>query len=405
MRARYCLPFLPLLIGACAALGDGQPRPATPIGSTAVLAVLETTDVHSNVLGYDYFKLAPDASLGLERTATLIARARAEYANTLLLDDGDTIQGTALADYQALVEPLTCDQTLAVYKVMNKLGVEGGTIGNHEFNYGLPYLNQVTGSRFQVDGVDATKPRCAGPAFPLVLANVYSAKTRQPLFAPYRILDKQVAATGPDGQPVTATLRVGIIGFTTPTILAWDKRWLDGKIYTEGLRETAQKYIPEMRARGADLVIALSHGGLDKDPYSPAMENGSYYLAQVPGIDAMLIGHAHQLFPNAASTAPQFSLPGVDQARGLVNGVPTVMANFWGKNLGLIGLHLRFDGKAWVVEKDKTIVEQRAIQNADQRFVAADPAIAGLIAAEHAATIRYVQTPVGKTDFRMSSYF
>jgi 2',3'-cyclic-nucleotide 2'-phosphodiesterase / 3'-nucleotidase len=348
MRARYCLPLLALFINACAAVGDRQPGVAVAAGSTAVLAVLETTDVHSNVLGYDYYKLAPDPSFGLDRTATLIARARKEFSNTLLLDNGDTIQGTALADYQAQVEPLKCGQTLAVYKVLNKLGVEGGGIGNHEFNYGLPYLSQVTGSRFDVDGVDPATPRCAGPAFPQVLANVYSAKSRKPLFAPYRIIAKQVSALDPNGKPVkNATVKVGIIGFTPPTIVSWDKRWLDGKVYTEGVHETALKYIPRMKAEGADLIIAISHGGMDGAPYSPTMENGNYYLSQVPGIDAMLIGHSHQIFPNAASTVAQFSLPGVDKAAGLVNGVPTTMANLWGKHLGVIGLHLTYDGAHW----------------------------------------------------------
>ncbi len=378
---------------------------STPAGTSATLALLETTDLHGNVLSYDYYKLAPEPAIGLERTATLIAQARAQYANNLLLDNGDTIQGTALADYQALVQPVRCDQPLAVYKALNLLKADGGGIGNHEFNYGLAYLSQVTGSQFQVGGVDGSKPRCAGPDFPQVLANVYSVKTRQPLFAPYRIIDKQVSATGPDGQPLTATIKVGIIGFTTPTILAWDKRWLAGNIYTEGVRETAQKYLPEMRSKGADLIVAISHGGLDGSPYSPTMENGSYYLSQVPGIDAMLIGHSHQVFPNPASTVPQFDLPGVDKARGLVNGVPTVMANLWGKHLGVIGLHLTFDGKAWAVDRNKTTVEARSIQNPDKSYVAPDPRIAALVAAEHAATIRYVQTPIGKTDFRMSSYF
>ena len=119
----------------------------------------------------------------------------------------------------------------------------------------------------------------------------------------------------------------------------------------------------------------------------------------------MLIGHSHQVFPNAASTVPQFNLPGVDKAKGLVNGVPTVMANMWGKHLGVIGLHLRHDGKRWVVDKSKTTVEARAPQQADKSFVAADPAVAALVAAEHEATIGYVKTPVGSTDFRMSTYF
>ena len=374
-------------------------------GTSAVVGVLETTDVHSNLVGYDYFRLAPEPSLGLDRTAALIAAARKQYPNNLLIDNGDTIQGSALADYEALVKPLACDKTLSVYKVMNALGFDGGGIGNHEFNYGLKYLSQVTGNRFDVAGVDPARSRCAGPAFPQVLANVYSVRSKKPLFAPWRIIDKQIAAVGADGKPVTVTLKVGIIGFTPPTIMAWDKRWLEGKVYTEGLRESATRYIPEMRAQGADLVIAISHGGLDDSAYSPTMENGSWHLSRVPGIDAMLIGHSHQVFPNAASTVAQFNLPGVDKVKGLVNGVPTVMANMWGKHLGVIGLHLTHDGQRWVVDKSRTVVEARAAQQADKSYIAPDPAVAALIAAEHEATIEYVKTPVGETRFRMSSYF
>ena len=404
LRYQLCLSLLavPLALGAHAAA-------AAPGGSTAVIGVLETTDLHTNVLGYDYFRLAPEPSLGLERTATLIAQARKEYPNNLLFDNGDTIQGTALADYQALAKPLRCDARLAIYKVMNQLGFDGGGIGNHEFNYGLAYLSQVTGNRFDVAGVDQKKRRCAGPAFPQVLANVYSVKSRKPLFAPYRIIDKKITALDAAGKPVSSTIRVGIIGFTPPTIMNWDKRWLEGKVYTVGIRETAAKLIPEMRAKGADLVVAISHGGLDNSPYSPTMENGNWYLSQVPGIDAMLIGHSHQVFPNAASTSPQFKLPGVDKAKGLVNGVPTVMANMWGKHQGVIGLHLRHDGKRWVVDKSRTTVEARAAQLAavdgKATYVAPDPSIAALIAEEHQATIDYVKTPVGQTEFRMTSYF
>jgi len=369
------------------------------------MALLETTDLHSNVVGYDYYKLAPDTSLGLDRTATLIAQARAEFPNNLLFDNGDTIQGTALADWQALAKPVRCDQVLGIYKVMNQLGYDGGGIGNHEFNYGLSYLGQVTGSRFDVAGVAKRKTACAGPTFPQVLANIYSLKTSRPLFTPYRIIEKKITAQGLDGKPVATTIKVGIIGFTPPTILSWDKRNLEGKVYAEGLRETAQKYIPEMRARGADLIVAISHGGLDDSPYAPSMENGNWYLAQVPGIDAMLLGHSHQKFPDAASTVAQFNLPGVDKVRGTVHGVPTVMANLWGKHLGVIGLHLRRDGQRWVVEKDRTTVEARGTQQADKSLVAADPAVLATIAQEHAATIAYVKTPVGTTAFRLSSYF
>ncbi|MBC7681355.1 MAG: metallophosphoesterase, partial [Ferruginibacter sp.] len=308
-----CAAAPALLLTACNS-DDGTPAPA--VGTQATLALLETTDLHTNVVSYDYFKLAEDKSLGFERTATLINTARKEFANTLLLDNGDTIQGTALSDYQALVNPLACDQTLAMYKVMNAAGYAGGGIGNHEFNYGLPYLSQVTGNTFNVDGMPepAAQKKCVGPAFPQVLANVYSVKTKAPLFAPYAIIDKTVTATDPSGKLVNATVKVGIIGFAPPTILSWDKRWLDGKVYTVGAVEAAQQFIPEMKAKGADIIVVISHGGLDNSTYSPTMENASYHLSKVAGVDAMLIGHSHQIFPNATSTVAQFNLPGVDKA-------------------------------------------------------------------------------------------
>ena len=169
--------------------------------------------------------------------------------------------------------------------------------------------------------------------------------------------------------------------------------------------ETAQKYVPEMRSKGADLVVAISHGGLDNSSYDPTMENGNWHLSKVPGIDAMLIGHSHQIFPNATSTVAQFNLPGVDKVKGTVNGVPTVMANFWGKHLGVIKLQLVHNGSKWTVDTSATTVEARSTQNADKSYVAVDPAVASAIASEHAATIQYVKTPIGSTDFNMASYF
>jgi 2',3'-cyclic-nucleotide 2'-phosphodiesterase/3'-nucleotidase len=135
------------------------------------------------------------------------------------------------------------------------------------------------------------------------------------------------------------------------------------------------------------------------------MENGSYYLSKVPGIDAMLIGHSHQVFPDKNSTVTQFNLPGVDKVKGTVNGVPTVMANFWGKHLGVIKLALNYTNGTWTVDRNSSTAETRSIQNADNSYVAVDPAISQAIAAEHSATINYVKTPVGTTDFRMTTYF
>ena len=405
-----CIVLALVSLSACKSTTDvgTSPVPTRGViaeGVNAELALLETTDLHTNIRSYDYFKLAEDKSLGFERVATLIKSARAEFANTLLFDNGDTIQGTALSDYQAQIKPISCDQTLAMYQVMNDIGYDAAGIGNHEFNYGLAFLSQVTGNQFNVDVPNLPTKKCAGPKFAQVLSNVLSVKDKKPLFTPYTILKRSLNATDKDGKTVSADVLVGVMAFTPPTILNWDKRHLDGKVYTEGIKEAAEKYAKEMKAQGADIIVAISHGGLDASPYMPSMENANYYLAQVPGIDAMLIGHSHQTFPNPASMQAQFNLPGVDKVKGTVKDVPTVMANFWGKHLGVIKLNMVASGNKWVIDKSKTVVQARATQNADKTFIDPDPSIAAKVEAQHQATIAYVKTPIGATNFNMASYF
>ena len=376
-------------------------------GATATLAVLETTDLHFNVRSYDYFKLAEDKSYGFERTATLVRAARKEFANTLLVDNGDTIQGTALADYEATISPIPCTQQLSMYKAMGALGFDAGTLGNHEFNYGLPFLNQVLGGGLDVEGVDATK-KCAGAGFPVVLANVVSNKTKKPLVQPYTLLERTLVAKATDGKEVKLPIKIGVIGFTTPGIMNWDKRYLEGKVTTDGAVEAANKYVPELRAKGADIVVALLHGGMDGAPYSPTMENPGLYLSKVAGIDAMVMGHQHGVFPDTAAK-PGFNLPGVDHKAGTVNGVPAVMASSWGKALGVVQLALQWDGAKWTVNKSASKSELRNIQSKNAAganvYVDADPAVAPLIESQHQAAIQYVKTPIGQTDFRMSTLF
>ena len=376
-------------------------------GATATLAVLETTDLHFNVRSYDYFKLAEDKSYGFERTATLVRAARKEFANTLLVDNGDTIQGTALADYEATINPIACTQQLSMYKAMGALGFDAGTLGNHEFNYGLPFLNQVLGGGLDVDGVDASK-KCVGAGFPMVLANVISNKTKKPLVQPYTVLERTLVAKGADGKEVKLPIKIGVIGFTTPGIMNWDKRYLEGKVTTEGAVEAATKYVPELRAKGADIVVALLHGGMDGAAYSATMENPGLYLSKVAGIDAMVMGHQHGVFPDTAAT-PGLNLPGVDHKAGTVNGVPAVMASSWGKSLGVVQLALQWDGTKWAVNKSASKSELRNIQSKNAAgttvTVDADASVAPLIETQHQAAIQYVKTPVGQTDFRMSTLF
>ncbi|POZ61448.1 bifunctional 2',3'-cyclic-nucleotide 2'-phosphodiesterase/3'-nucleotidase [Chromobacterium alticapitis] len=389
-----------VLLSGCSTTANNQPAE----GSTVDVTLLETTDIHQNVLSYDYYKLAANPSFGLERAATLIQQARAQYPNNLLLDDGDLIQGTALGDYQAAVNPVKCADTLAVHKVMNYLKYDAGTIGNHEFNYGLPFLSQVTNTDFRLNNI--SKPNgCGAPSYPLVLANVNNLADGKPIFQPYTMLKRTFSGVAPNGTVIQVPLSIGVIGFTPPTIMDWDKKNLQGQVITAGVKETAQTYIPQMRQQGADLVVALSHGGLDPSAYSPTMENGSWHLTKT-GIDALLIGHSHDIFPNPGVASSQFNnMQGVDNTKGFVNGVPTVMGGNWGNRLGLIHLTLKFSGGKWVVQNDKTSVETRSIKNADGSYVAADAKVGQLVAAEHQGTINYVKTPIGSTDFRMNTYF
>jgi len=406
-RALALLAISALLLASCSGLP--WKSGGAPDGARAKVAILETTDIHANVLSYDYYKLKPDPSVGFERTATLIQRARAEFPNNFLFDSGDTIQGSVLADYQALVKPVACDQELAVYQAMDVVGYDGGTPGNHEFNYGLGFLSQVTGTPMNVDG--GTSKHCAGPHYPLVLANVFSARDGKPIFKPWTIVTKNIQAWTPDGTEITVPLRVGIIGFTPPPIMQWDQHNLAGKVSVSGVLEAAKKYLPELQAQHPDLIVAILHGGLDTHPYTADMENAGWYLAGVPGIDVLLLGHSHTQFPG-----PRYAgMKDVDAHLGFVRNVPTVMGGFFGKDLGVIELVLnRKDGR-WVVDLDNTHSEVRPIcskagdptRPGTQHLecVPPDPAIAPLVESAHQAAVAYVNTPIGNSSVHMSSYF
>lgn len=418
-----------LLLATLSACGgdDDEPAPpapptTTPVtleGATLDVAVLETTDLHANVLGYDYYKLAEDKSYGLDRTATLIANARQQNANTLLFDNGDTIQGTALSDYQAMVKPVQCGEMPAIYRQMDTLGYDAATMGNHEFNYGLPYLSQITNVDFGLTGItkgtSATNPTqaktCAAPRFPFVSANVVSAATKQPIFQPWRIVEKTFQGKDRTGKSVEVKFKVGVIGFAPPPIMQWDKANLEGHVDVTGWKETAQRYVPEIKAAGADIVVALAHGGIDmKTPYTPLMENGSGYLSEVPGIDVILTGHQHLLFPDTSATSTFIGQPGVDPVKGTINGVPAVQPGQWGNNLGMIKLALDYQG-GWKVRKAATAVSRVPTLLTAQAgttpatYVAPQASLQQLVQGAHDATIAYVKTPIGRASFDLSTYF
>ena len=400
-----------LIAASLAACGGSDDDTApTAQSATAQLALLETTDLHYYLRSYNYYSDKEDPTVGLERTATLIHQARKDFANTLLVDNGDTIQGTVLGTYEAQVAPIPPTQQLTMYKAMASLKYDAGVLGNHEFNFGLPYLSQVLGGGLDVAGVDPTiGSKATGPGFPIVTANVTSLKTGKPLIDPYVILDRQLTATQADGKADTLPIKIGVIGVTTPGILNWDKDKLDGKISTQDGRDTVAKYVPEVRAKGADLVFVLLHGGMTAAGYNANMENPGYYITKdVPGIDGIVMGHEHNTFPDRGAN-PSYKFAGADNAKGIVNGVPAVMASSWGKALGVINYALKWDAgtKKWSVDTTKTDVQVRTTQTGTNpaQYVGSDQTVAAAVQTLHDKTRAYVASPIGTSDFRMNSMF
>lgn len=347
--------------------------------ATVDLRILETTDLHSNMMDFDYYKDTATEKFGLVRTASLINAAREEVKNSVLVDNGDLIQGSPLGDYMA-ARGLKAGQIHPVYKAMNTLDYDVGNLGNHEFNYGLDYLHQAL----------------AGAKFPYVNANIIDAKTNKPLFTPYLI--KETAVEDNEGKP--HTLRIGYIGFVPPQIMIWDKANLSGKVTVNDITETAKKYIPEMRAKGADVVVVVAHSGLSADPYQAMAENSVYYLSQVPGVDAILFGHAHAVFPGKDFAA----IKGADIAKGTLNGVPAVMPGMWGDHLGVVDLVLNNDDSKWQVSAAKA--EARPIYDtaAKKALVSEDHKLVDILKHDHDATREFVGKPIGKSADNMYSY-
>ena len=387
LATALALTTVPLSIFPQAAKAEGT-------GNTATLRILETTDLHSNVLPYDYFKDAAVPNYGLAKTATLIKQARSEVDNSMLFDAGDTIQGNPLASYVAKVNKLAPNETHPIYKAMNYLKYDAGIVGNHEFNYGLDYLKDV---QEEVQ-------------FPIVNANIYKddhdsdSTNDENYFTPYQIIDKTIK----DSAGNESTIKVGVIGFAPPQIMNWDKDNLTGKVITKNIVSQANKFIPQMKAEGADVIVAIAHSGCDITAEGQEdAENAVYDLTKVPGIDAMLFGHAHVNFPNG----PEFhqggkvenpDLPGIDNTKGTINGTPAVEAGFWGNNLGVMDLALVQDANGkWSVDKANSKSVNRPV-SAD---TASDETIVSDTQEIHNKTLEYVRGKIGTTEIPMHSFF
>ncbi|SFX02760.1 bifunctional metallophosphatase/5'-nucleotidase [Streptomyces atratus] len=351
--------------------GHGHGRPPKRYSFT----VMGTTDLHGNVFNWDYFtdKEFDDKAhndVGLAKISTLVDQVRREKGrrNTLMIDAGDTIQGTQLSYYYAKIDPITAKRgpVHPMAQAMNAIGYDAAALGNHEFNYGIPVLRKF-------------EEQCD---FPLLGANALDAKTLRPAFAPYVI--KRLRT--PHGRDV----KVAILGLTNPGVAIWDKANVSGKMVFPGLEEQAAKFVPRLRSMGADVVIVSAHSGSsgtssygDQIPY---VENAAGLVAeQVPGIDAILVGHAHQ-------EIPEYFVENKRTGKKVVLSEPLK----WGQRLTLFDFDLVWEKGRWVVEKAGS-------QVLNSNTVAEDPKITGLLADEHKKVVAYVNQVIGTSTAAMAT--
>ncbi|MFF4356441.1 bifunctional metallophosphatase/5'-nucleotidase [Streptomyces sp. NPDC001604] len=337
---------------------------------TWTFSILGTTDLHSHVFDWDYYKDAAYSdkagnSVGVARVATLIKQQREAKGeeHVLLVDAGDIIQGTSLAYYFARVDPITGKDgrkgpkhPMAV--AMNHMRYDAAALGNHEFNYGIETLRKF-------------EKQCH---FPLLGANALDAKTLRPAFHPYTV--KRICVPGaPD-------IKVGILGLTNPGIALWDKDNVNGKMVFPGLVEQAKKYVPRLRALGCDVVFLTDHSGLDGSTSwgdsLPYVENASNLVAeQVPGIDAILVGHTHK-------EVSSYIVKNEETGEDVLLSEPYC----WGYRLTVFDFELELHHGQWKVTK-------KTAQTLDPKGVEEDPEITKLLKADHDLVVKYVNTAVG----------
>mgnify|MGYP005992036629 CR=1 FL=1 len=366
-----------------------HPYSALAAAGQAHLRIMETTDLHVHVYPWDYYADRPRDTVGLSRTASVIGGIRAEATNSMLVDNGDYLQGNPMGDYIAYERGMKEGDTHPVIDAMNAVGYDAATVGNHEFNYGLDFLKKST------DGAN----------FPIVLANVSTREGAGPrddttLFRPYVILDRTIT----DGAGLTHPIRVGVIGFTPPQVMNWDRKHLEGKVTARDIVQTARAWVPQMIEEGAEIIVALSHSGIGAARHRDGMENASVPLAGVDGIDALMTGHSHLVFPS-----PDYAgFDGVDVGAGTIQGKPAVMGGFWGSHMGLIDLLLERDGNRWKVVSASSEARPIFARGEDREItplVGDEAAVLAAARQAHEETLAYVRRPVGRSTAPLHSYF
>jgi len=332
---------------------------------------MATSDMHQYLMPYDYMADEANETVGFSKVFTKIQEIRETNNNTLLLSNGDFIQGSLLGLHEYQIDPIQEGETQTIIKAYNEAGYEAAAVGNHELqDYPMNFFEKAV----------------AGANFPFLAANIFMADNEDEHYVdPYVVLDKQI-----NGE----NIKIGVVGFIPPQTMRWGKDNLEGNVVIKDIMPVAREIIPEVASK-SDIVVVLSHSGLtndSEDSYN-AQENASYYLAQLDGVDAMIMGHHHGKFPGGYE-----DIENVDSENGTIFGVPAVMPGSWGSALGVIDLDLEKTNGSWVVTGSNVRLE-----GIDEN-TESSPVIEEIAKQRHEATIEYVRTPIGETDIDITSY-
>ena len=297
------------------------------------ITILGTADTHSNLYGFSYEDGKETPNNGMARLSTYVNEVRASNPNTILIDDGDTYQGTILADAVYNKKP---DVVHPVSKVFNHMKYDAVVLGNHEFNFGMNFVDKI------IDELD----------MPVLGANaIYKNGNKE--IEPYTIVEK-------DG------IKIGIIGLTNPNTPRWDGEKVDA-VEFKNVAETGKKYAKILKEeKKVDVLVVSAHVGMipefDEENGGDGAEK---LLEEVPEIDVLLLGHYHT--KNAETIG------------NTLVGSP--------RNNGRDIVQFDLD----ITKKDgEVVITNKAVKTIDMETVEPDQAVRDLIALEHQATIDFI---------------
>lgn len=342
--------------------------------SRIALHILATSDVHGALRSGE--SNTPPTG-GLSRIATLVDGIRKTTPNSLLLDNGDFLQGTPICDLVAEgAIPLAGGHP--VISAMNQLGYDAVGLGNHEFDYGLSFLHDTL--------------RHAG--FPVIGSNV--SCPAQP-WCNHIILERLLNDGGGGGEHI---VKIGVLSVMPEQVIAWNASHLKGQLTTQDITDAARQTAKILRQAGAQIVIGLVHSGIGGVTAEARQENAAIPIAQTAEIDAMICGHTHQVLPDAGRAPTDH----VDYANGQICGVPAAMPGFDGAYLAQITLQMELQGDHLnIVAAESKLLP--ATPHADTDNPGEDLALVRLAREAEAACIDLLNEPVGRLQLPIHSYF